>query len=82
MGHKERNRQDRNQIRCGVDQTPGELKEKEGDYYLQILDIDTVTHWAKLLIETGKGSFRLSNVFAAGDWVIITDTQIACWFTH
>ena len=31
--------------------------------------------WANYLIETGKGSFRLSNVFATGDWVIVADTQ-------
>jgi Tol biopolymer transport system component len=27
------------------------------------------------LIDTGKGSFRLANAFAAGDWVGVTDTQ-------
>jgi hypothetical protein len=52
-----------------------ELKEKTGDYYLQILDIQTGNSLGKLLIETGKGSFRLENVLAAGDWVIVTDTQ-------
>jgi WD40 repeat protein len=51
------------------------LKEKTGDYYIQILDIQTGNSLGKLLIETGKGSFRLENVLAAGDWVIITDTQ-------
>ncbi len=29
----------------------------------------------KLLVETGKGSFRLVNAFAAGDSVVVTDTQ-------
>jgi hypothetical protein len=51
------------------------MKEKEGDYFLQILDAQTGNEKGKLLIETGKGSFRLKNVFAAGDWVIVTDTQ-------
>jgi WD40 repeat protein len=51
------------------------MKEKEGDYFLQILDVNNGDPLGKLLIETGKGSFRLSNVFAAGDWVIIADTQ-------
>ncbi len=51
------------------------MKEKEGDYFLKILDARDGNEIGKLLIETGKGSFRLSNVFAAGDWVIITDTQ-------
>jgi len=51
------------------------MKEKEGDYFLEILDVSNGNPLGKLLIETGKGSFRLSNVFAAGDWVIIADTQ-------
>jgi hypothetical protein len=51
------------------------MKEKEGDYYLQVHDARTGNELGKLLIETGKGSFRLSNVFAARDWVIVTDTQ-------
>jgi hypothetical protein len=51
------------------------MKEKEGDYLLQILDARNGNLLGQLLIETGKGSFRLSNVFAAGDWVIVTDTQ-------
>ena len=51
------------------------MKEKDGDYFLKILNAQDGNEIGKLLIETGKGSFRLSNVFAAGDWVIITDTQ-------
>jgi WD40 repeat protein len=51
------------------------MKEKEGDYFLQVLDARTGTLKGKLLIETGKGSFRISDVFAAGDWVVIADTQ-------
>lgn len=51
------------------------MKEKEGDYLVQILDLQTGNSLGKLLVETGKGSFRLANVYAAGDWVIVTDTQ-------
>lgn len=51
------------------------MKEKDGDYFLQILDADSGKETGRLLIETGKGSFRLSNVFAAGDWIIVSDTQ-------
>jgi hypothetical protein len=51
------------------------MKEKEGDYFLQILDAKSGDLLGKLLIETGKGSFRLANVFAAGDWVVVSDTQ-------
>jgi len=51
------------------------LKEKEGDYFVKFLDINTGKAIGRLLIETGKGSFRLTNVFAAGDWAIVSDTQ-------
>ena len=27
-----------------------------------------------MLIETGKGSFRIASVFAVGDWIVISDT--------
>lgn len=51
------------------------MKEKEGDYLVQVLDLPTGNTLGKLLVETGKGSFRLQNVFAAGAWVVVTDTQ-------
>jgi WD40 repeat protein len=51
------------------------MKEKEGDYFLQVLDAKTGATKGKLLVETGKGSFRIANVFAAGDYVVIADTQ-------
>ncbi|MGH9799737.1 MAG: hypothetical protein ACRD82_05180, partial [Blastocatellia bacterium] len=50
------------------------MKEKEGDYFLQVLDARTGAVKGRVLIETGKGSFRISNVFAANEWVIITDS--------
>jgi hypothetical protein len=51
------------------------MKEKEGDYFLQVLDARTGNAVGRLLIETGKGSFRISHVFAAGDWVVISDSE-------
>ena len=51
------------------------MKEKEGDYFVKILDAQTGNELGKLLIETGKGSFRIENIFAAGDLVLVTDTQ-------
>jgi WD40 repeat protein len=51
------------------------MKEKEGDYYLQILDARTGEAKGHLLIETGKGSFRITSVFAAGDWIVISDSE-------
>jgi len=58
-----------------LSQQAAAMKEKEGDYFLQILDVRNGNHLGNLLIETGKGSFRLSNVYAAGDWVIVADTR-------
>lgn len=51
------------------------MKEKQGDYFLKILDAQTGNEIGKLLIETGKGSFRIDNIFAAGDSVIMADTR-------
>ena len=51
------------------------LNEKEGDYLLEVVDIETGNLLGRLLIETGKGSFRLSSVYAAGDWVVATDNR-------
>ncbi|HEX8423562.1 MAG TPA: hypothetical protein VF634_09125, partial [Pyrinomonadaceae bacterium] len=51
------------------------MKEKEGDYFIQTLDARTGKVTGALLIETGKGSFRIADVTVAGNWVVISDTQ-------
>jgi WD40 repeat protein len=51
------------------------LKEKKGDYLLKVLDLKDGKALGKLLIETGKGSFRITDVLTSGDWVAISDTQ-------
>jgi peptidase M48-like protein len=51
------------------------MNEPEGDYFLQVLDAKTGDTKGKLLIETGKGSFRIASAFATGDYVVIADTQ-------
>ncbi|HEU0186043.1 MAG TPA: hypothetical protein VFS27_12055, partial [Blastocatellia bacterium] len=51
------------------------MNEQEGDYFLQVLDAKTGDTRGKLLIETGKGSFRIASAFATGDYVVIVDTQ-------
>jgi hypothetical protein len=51
------------------------MKEKEGDYFIQTLDAQTGNLAGALLIETGKGSFRISDVSVAGNWVVISDTR-------
>ncbi len=52
-----------------------QLREKEGDYLLQVLDARRGIVLSKLLIETGKGSFRIRSVLAAGESVVIADSQ-------
>jgi len=51
------------------------LKEKEGDYLIKTLDLRTGKPLGQLMIETGKGSFRVKEVFTAGDWVILADNE-------
>jgi WD40 repeat protein len=51
------------------------MKEKEGDYFIRTLDAKTGTPTGALLIETGKGSFRIEEVRVAGNWVMISDTK-------
>lgn len=51
------------------------LKEKDGDYYVEALDARTGAICGKMLIETGKGSFRVSRAILAGDRVVIGDSE-------
>jgi WD40 repeat protein len=51
------------------------MKEKQGDYFLKILHAQSGEEIGKLLIETGKASFRVANIYAVGDSVIVTDTE-------
>ena len=51
------------------------LREKEGDYLLKVLDLKNGQALGRLLIETGKGSFRITDVLTSDDWVAISDTQ-------
>jgi len=51
------------------------MKEKEGDYFVEVVEMKKGQTLGKLLIETGKASFRLSTVYAAGDFLIATDDQ-------
>jgi len=51
------------------------LKEKEGDYFLRVLDVKSGKPLGELLIETGKGSFRITDMATSGDWVVISDNQ-------
>jgi WD40 repeat protein len=50
-------------------------KDKEGDYYLEILEARSGKKLGFLLVETGQSSFRITDVFSAGDWVAVLDSQ-------
>lgn len=60
---------------AGITHRLSSLREKEGVYFLEVLEAQSGDVKGKLLIETGKGSFRIGSVFATGDWLVITDTQ-------
>lgn len=51
------------------------LKEKQGDYLLKVVDLKTGAAQGEFLMETGKGSFRISNVIANGDRVAVSDNE-------
>lgn len=51
------------------------LKEKEGDYLLKVLDLKNGQPLGQLLIETGKGSFRISDIIVNGDLIVVSDNQ-------
>ncbi|HEY0170083.1 MAG TPA: M48 family metalloprotease [Pyrinomonadaceae bacterium] len=51
------------------------MGDKEGDYFIQTVDARTGKAAGALLVETGKGSFRIEDMFAAGDWLVVSDTS-------
>ena len=51
------------------------LKDKAGDYFVKVLDMRDGSELGKLVIETGKGAFRLEQVYATRDWVMVADSQ-------
>jgi WD40 repeat protein len=52
-----------------------DMKDKVNDYLIKVLDIRDGSELGKLMIETGKGSFSLRQVFTAGDWVLVGDSE-------
>jgi hypothetical protein len=46
-----------------------------GDYFLEVLEACSGKYLGSLLVDTGQRSFIIHDVFAAGDWVVITDNQ-------
>jgi peptidase M48-like protein len=45
-----------------------------GDYVLEVLDPENGMVRGRLLLETGKGSFRMRSVLTAGNWVAVSDS--------
>ncbi|HEX8286171.1 MAG TPA: M48 family metalloprotease [Pyrinomonadaceae bacterium] len=51
------------------------MGDKEGDYFIQTVDARTGRAAGTLLVETGKGSFRIEDMFAAGDYLVVSDSS-------
>lgn len=49
------------------------LREKKGDYYIRVVDVRSGRTLGRLLVETGKGSFRISSVQVHGERVVAAD---------
>jgi hypothetical protein len=51
------------------------IHDRKTTYLIEVADAKTGTPIGSLLIDTGKGSFRVEGAYSAGDWVVITDSH-------
>lgn len=51
------------------------MGDKDGDYLVQVFTAETGNLIGQTLIETGKGSFRVREAFATGDWLTVADSE-------
>ena len=51
------------------------MRDHKGGYLLEVLDPASGKSRGQLLIDTGKGSFRVERSFAEGDWVLVGDNE-------
>ncbi len=51
------------------------MRDRQDAYLLDVLDATSGTLRGQLLVDTGKGSFRVTRSFAQGDWVIVGDNE-------
>lgn len=51
------------------------MRDHKGAYLLEVLDAASGNLRGQLLIDTGKGSFRVTRSFAEGDWVLVGDNE-------
>jgi hypothetical protein len=50
------------------------LGDIQGDYVLEILDAQSSSTRAVMLLETGKGSFHIHDILVQGDWLVVSDS--------
>ena len=51
------------------------MGDKDGDYLVEVFSAETGDSIGQTLIETGKGSFRVREAFATGDWLTVADSE-------
>jgi WD40 repeat protein len=51
------------------------MHDHKGAYLLEVVEAATGNSRGQLLIDTGKGSFRVTRCFAEGDWVLVGDDE-------
>ena len=51
------------------------MRDQKGAYLLEVLDPATGNLRGQLLVDTGKGSFRVARSSAEGDWVLVGDNE-------
>jgi WD40 repeat protein len=51
------------------------IRDHKAGYLLEVLDPASGNLRGQLLIDTGKGSFRVTRTFAEGDWILVADGE-------
>jgi WD40 repeat protein len=51
------------------------MRDHKEAYLLEVIDAASGNLRGQLLIDTGKGSFRIVGSFADGDWVVVNDNE-------
>ncbi|HKV04240.1 MAG TPA: M48 family metalloprotease [Candidatus Acidoferrales bacterium] len=51
------------------------LRDRKNPYVLEVLDLRTGKQLGALIVDTGKGSFDVERAYAAGDWVVVADSD-------
>jgi WD40 repeat protein len=52
-----------------------EIRDRKNAYVLEAFDARTGNPLGSMIVDTGKGSFRIENAYAAAGWVVIADTE-------